>query len=151
MKSPILIELLYWALNIRWKKKYIELKISSVLKVIFKQLFSFLLLALRKKLLSGLLFLSYLGGPPLKFNAKLILNSDFLLVFLIYVYFLWASTSKFQPKTSAKSSAVLKEEENKIWFQALIYLSVALGFKSTPGCYFLESSNWDTKFFLLKS
>ena len=30
-------------------------------------------------------------------------------------------------KTSAKNSAVLKEEENQIWFRTLIYLSVALG------------------------
>ena len=38
--------------------------------------------------------------------------------------------SELQPKTSAKNSAVLKEEENKIWFWTLINLSVALGLKS---------------------
>ena len=64
---------------------------------------------------------------PLNLNAKNLPNADFFLVFKIYVYFLWASASKLQPKTSAKNLAVLKEEENKVWFQTLIYLSVALG------------------------
>ena len=64
-------------------------------------------------------------APPLNFIAKNLPNADFFLVFKIYVYFLWASASELQPKTSAKNSAVLKEEENLIWFWTLIYLSVA--------------------------
>ena len=32
----------------------------------------------------------------------------------IYVQFLWASASELQPKTFAKNSAILKEEENLI-------------------------------------
>ena len=49
---------------------------------------------------------------PLNLNVKNLLNADFFLIFLIYVYFLWASVSELQPKTFAKNSAVLKEEEN---------------------------------------
>ena len=64
---------------------------------------------------------------PLNLNAKYLPNADFFLVFWIYVYFLWVSAIELQPKTSAKNSAVLKEEENQIWFRTLIYLSVALG------------------------
>ena len=68
---------------------------------------------------SGLSYLinPYWGGGgqmalPLNLNVKNLLNANFFLIFLIHVYFLWASVSELQPKTFAKNSAVLKEEEN---------------------------------------
>ena len=46
---------------------------------------------------------------PLNLNAKNLPNAEFFLVFLIDVYFLWASASELQFKTSAKTYAILKE------------------------------------------
>ena len=62
-------------------------------------------------------------------NAKNLPNADSFLVFQIYVFFLWASASELQLKTSAYNSAVLKEEVNKIVFLIFIYVSVALGLR----------------------
>ena len=39
---------------------------------------------------------------PLNLNAKKLLNADFFLVFLIYVYFLWASVSELQPNITCQ-------------------------------------------------
>ena len=52
-------------------------------------------------------------AQPLNLNAKNLPNADFFLVCKIYVYFLWASASELQPKTSAKNSAVLKKTKTK--------------------------------------
>ena len=49
---------------------------------------------------------------PLNLNAKNLPNADFFLVFKIYVYFLWASASELQLKTSAKNSTLLNEKGN---------------------------------------